>query len=119
VTQTTQADIEEHLPLTPRVFHLLLALMDGPQHGYALMKEVEDRSGGKVRVGPGTLYEAVHTLRDRGLVAETEARPDDHDARRRYYELTPFGRRVLAAETERLADLVDFARRRQAPQGRG
>lgn len=108
---------DAHLPLTPRAFHLLLALADGPQHGYAMMKEVHERSAGRVRIGPGTLYEAIHAMRDKGLVRETDARPDDHDARRRYYTLTPLGREVLRAETERLGDLVDFARARSSPRG--
>ena len=100
------------VPLTPAVFHILLALVDGAEHGYGVMKEVEARSGGRVRIGPGTLYEAIHGLRDKGLIVES-ASPEGTDSRRRYYELSELGRAVLAAETERLSDLVDFARDRQ------
>lgn len=106
------------LPLTPRVFHILLALVEGAEHGYGIMKEVEARSRGRVRIGPGTLYEAIHGLRDKGLLAETVS-PPGADTRRRYYELTELGREVLAAETERLSDLVDFARGRQGAGAAG
>lgn len=106
--------VDEHLPLTPRVFHILLSLLDGPNHGYAVMQEVEARSDGKVTIGPGTLYEAIHGLRDKGLIRETDAPEPDADSRRRTYELTEAGAAVLKAETERLSDLVAFARDRQA-----
>jgi DNA-binding PadR family transcriptional regulator len=103
---------EELIPLTPRVFHILLALVDEEQHGYRIMKEVEVRSEGKVRIGPGTLYEAIHRLVKNGLIEESSERPDAKldDQRRRYYRLTQLGRGVLAAESERLAALVGFAR---------
>jgi DNA-binding PadR family transcriptional regulator len=106
------ANPEELLPLTPRVFHILLALVDGPGHGYQIMKEVESRSDGKVRIGPGTLYEAIQRLVNTGLIEESDERPADHldDQRRRYYELTDFGQQALEAEADRLADLVGFAR---------
>lgn len=100
------------IPLTPRVFHILLALVDGEQHGYRIMKEVEDRSGGRVRIGPGTLYEAIHRLVGTGLIEESGDRPDAEmdDQRRRYYRLTDLGSQVLRAESQRLAELVGFAR---------
>ena len=103
---------EKLLPLTPRVFHILLALVDGPEHGYQIMKEVESRSGGKVRIGPGTLYEGVQRLVKNGLIEESDERPetDLDDQRRRYYQLTDLGQRTLEAEADRLADLVGFAR---------
>ena len=103
---------EDLIPLTPRVFHILLALVDEEQHGYRIMKEVETRSGGKVRIGPGTLYEAIHRLVKNQLIEESSDRPDAamDDQRRRYYKLTQLGRGVLAAESERLAALVGFAR---------
>ena len=106
------ANPEKLLPLTPRVFHILLALVDGPEHGYQIMKEVETRSEGKVKIGPGTLYEAIQRLVNTGLIEETDERPADHldDQRRRYYELTDFGQQALEAEADRLADLVGFAR---------
>jgi DNA-binding PadR family transcriptional regulator len=106
---------EELIPLTPRVFHILLALVDGPEHGYQIMKEVEARSGGKVRIGPGTLYEAIHRLVNTGVIEESAERPEDalDDQRRRYYQLTDLGQKALAAEADRLADLVGFAREKK------
>ena len=103
---------EELLPLTPRVFHILLALVDGPEHGYQIMTEVEVRSGGKVRIGPGTLYEGVQRLVKNGLIEESSERPETEldDRRRRYYQLTSLGQQTLEAEADRLADLVGFAR---------
>jgi DNA-binding PadR family transcriptional regulator len=94
---------EDHLPLTPAVFHVLLALADGDAHGYAIMKEVEARTGGEVRLGTGTLYGIVKRLLADGLVRESAAASTD---RRRVYRLTPFGRRVALAEAERLRDMV-------------
>lgn len=94
---------EDHLPLTPAVFHVLLALADGDSHGYAIMKEVEARTGGEVRLGTGTLYGIVKRLLADGLVRESAAASTD---RRRAYRLTPFGRRVALAEAERLRDMV-------------
>src|SRR2546425_9796057 len=104
--------VEAFLPLTPAVFHILLTLADGEAHGYAMMQEVARRSGGSVRLGPGTLYGAISRLLEDKLIEETEERPDPEmdDSRRRYYRLTKLGGRVLAAETDRLADLVRAAR---------
>jgi DNA-binding PadR family transcriptional regulator len=106
--------LEDHLPLTPAVFHILLALTDSERHGYAIMREVEETTDGRMVLGPGTLYGAIKRLLNTGLIAETDERPDPalDDARRRYYELTALGRKVLAAEVERLADLVEVARRK-------
>ena len=108
----TEKPVESLLPLTPAVFHILITLADGEAHGYAIMQEVGRRSGGSVRLGPGTLYGAISRLLDDGIIEETEDRPDPEmdDTRRRYYRLTKFGARVLAAETERLAGLVKAAR---------
>jgi DNA-binding PadR family transcriptional regulator len=104
--------VESFLPLTPAVFHILLTLADGEAHGYAMMQEVARRSGGSVRLGPGTLYGAISRLLEERIIEECEERPDPEmdDTRRRYYRLTKLGGRVLAAETERLADLVKAAR---------
>jgi DNA-binding PadR family transcriptional regulator len=104
--------VESFLPLTPAVFHILVTLADGEAHGYAMMQEVARRSGGVVRLGPGTLYGAISRLLEDALIEESEERPDPEmdDARRRYYRLTKLGGRVLAAETERLSDLVKAAR---------
>ena len=108
--------VESFLPLTPAVFHILLTLADGEAHGYAMMQEVARRSGGTVRLGPGTLYGAVSRLLEDGIIEESEERPDPEmdDTRRRYYRLSKLGSRVLAAETERLAELVKAARSTKA-----
>ena len=108
-------DPEKLLPLTPPVFHILLALADAERHGYGIIKEVEARTGGKVRLGPGTLYGSIKRMLDERLIEESDARPDPalDDERRRYYRLTDFGRRVAAAEAERLSALVAAARAKQ------
>lgn len=100
------------LPLTPAVFHVLLALSDGEKHGYAIMREVERTTAGLVRMGPGTLYGTLKRSMTAGLVEETDERPDPQldDERRRYYRLTAFGRSVAAAEAGRLERLVEDAR---------
>jgi DNA-binding PadR family transcriptional regulator len=100
------------IPLTPAVFHILLCLADADRHGYAIMREVNQRSGGTVKLGPGTLYAAIRRLLDSRLIEETEERPDPEldDSRRRYYRLTELGQRVTAAETRRLGSLVRVAR---------
>jgi DNA-binding PadR family transcriptional regulator len=100
------------LPLKPTVFTILLSLSEGDAHGYGIKKEVEERSEGRVLLEPGTLYRVIGKLLDDGLIAETDERPDPglDDERRRYYRLTPLGRRVLVAEAERLAVLIDGAR---------
>jgi DNA-binding PadR family transcriptional regulator len=109
--QTVKAP-ENFLPLTPAVFHILVALADGEAHGYAIMQAVSEKSMGAVRMGAGTLYGAISRLLQDGLIEESEERPDPKmdDARRRYYRLTDFGARILAAETKRMADLVRAAR---------
>jgi DNA-binding PadR family transcriptional regulator len=108
-------DPEKLLPLTPSVFHILLALADAERHGYGIIKEVEARTDGRVRLGPGTLYGSIKRMLDERLIEESDARPDPalDDERRRYYRLTDFGRRVAAAEAERLSGLVAVARAKQ------
>lgn len=98
-------------PLTPAGFQVLLALASGHSHGYGVMGFVEQMSGGAVRLGPGTLYRTIARLVSDGLVVETEDRNPDapHDARRRYYALTPQGRQAAAAEAELLAGMVEAA----------
>jgi len=110
---------EELLPLSPAAFQIMLALADGERHGYAIIKEVEGRTEGRVRLGPGTLYGTLKRLVDGGLVEESDERPDAalDDERRRYYRLTAFGRRVAAAEAERLASLVAAARAKNLLSG--
>ena len=93
------------LPLTAQQFHILLALVDQPCHGYGILLDVERRTEGQLRLGTGTLYTALARLVELGLVAET----DREDARRRYYRLTSLGRAVLRAETARLETLVQHA----------
>jgi len=107
---------ESLLPLTPAMFQVLIALADGEKHGYAIIKEVSRRTEGRVRLGAGTLYAALKRFVVDGLVAESDERPDPalDDERRRYYRLTPQGRAVAVAETERLAETVKQARAKLA-----
>lgn len=99
------------LPLTPAVFHILLALADGEKHGYSIMQEVTRITNGAIRMGPGTLYGTIKRMLDAGLIEETDERPDPalDDERRRYYRLTAFGERVAQAEAARLALLLNVA----------
>ena len=101
-------------PLTPAMFHVLLALAGDDLHGYAILKEVELRTGGKVRLSTGTLYGIVKRLLGDGLIAERRSRPSeaDDDERRRYYRLTPQGRQVATAEAERMDEILAIARSR-------
>ena len=103
---------EEYLPLTPAVLDIVLALGDDELHGYAIMREVRRRTKGERRLAPGTLYRSLRQMQERGLVAESEERPEPNidDERRRYYRLTDLGRRVAVAEVERLEDAVRAAR---------
>ena len=96
----------EALPLTPALFHVLLSLADGEKHGYAILKEVEQRTSGAVRLSTGTLYGIVKRLLADGMIRESAAGSDE---RRRAYRLTAFGRKVALAEAERLRDLVSAA----------
>ena len=102
----------DHLPLTPAMFQVLVALADGEKHGYAVIKEVSRRTDGKVRLHTGTLYTAIKRFVVDGLVAESDERPDPSldDERRRYYRLTDRGRAVAMAEAERLTETVAQAR---------
>jgi len=104
------------LPLTPAVFHILLALADGERHGYGIMQAVSAFTAGTIRLGPGTLYRSIKGMLGSGLIAESDKRPDPalDDERRRYYRLTETGRRAAAAEAHRLARLVDVARAKPA-----
>ena len=109
---TKQASPESFLPLRSNWFHILLSLSDGDQHGYGIMQDVLERTEGKVRLWPTTLYGTIKRLIDAGLIEESDDRPEPEldDARRRYYRLTALGRRVLAAESQRLEDLVKVLR---------
>jgi DNA-binding PadR family transcriptional regulator len=112
MSSKTNNDPEGHLPLSPAVFHILLALADEERHGYGIMQEVKRRTDGKVRLGAGTLYGAIKRLLEKGIIAETDERPDPelNEERRRYYRLTDFGQRVLRVEVSRLNQLVQQAR---------
>ncbi len=103
---------ESFLPLKPHWFHVMLSLADREQHGYGIMQEVLERTDGKVHLWPATLYGTLKRLIEEELIEESEERPaaELDDARRRYYKLTRLGRRVLAAESERLEDLVRLLR---------
>jgi len=103
---------DAYLPLTPAMFHILLALADGEKHGYAILKEVARRTGDKVRLSVGTLYGNLARLESQGLIAESSRRPEIvlDDERRRYYLLTPLGRAVAVAETERMEEALAQAR---------
>jgi DNA-binding PadR family transcriptional regulator len=105
-------DLEAFLPLTPAMFHILLALADGEKHGYAILKEVARRTEGKVRLSAGTLYGIIKRLLRDGMVVESGERPDPalDDERRRYYRLTEPGRRLAVAEAERIEAVVAMAR---------
>lgn len=108
-------EVEALLPLPVAAFHILLALVEGERHGYAIMQETARSSGGKVNLGPGTLYRSLKRLLNDGLIEESDERPvaELDDERRHYYRLTPFGLRVARAEAQRLADLVKVAQARQ------
>lgn len=100
------------MPLRPIEFHVLLALAGDERHGYAILQEVAAMTDGELQPEPGTLYRALHRMLKDGWVAESARRPaaDVDDERRRYYRLTPAGRRVASAEAERLSRLVAVAR---------
>lgn len=106
---------QDLLPLTPAVFHILLALAPGELHGYAIMQQVDKDSQGRVQMGPGTLYGTVKRMLASRLIEEWDERPipELDDERRRYYRLTEAGQKVLAAEVERLSNLVKVARSKQ------
>jgi DNA-binding PadR family transcriptional regulator len=108
------------LPLTPAVLHILLSLADEERHGYGIMREVEGRTGGEMRLGPGTLYGSIKRMLGDGLIEESDERPDPEldDSRRRYYRITDFGRKVAGVEAARLERLVISARDKKLLRGR-
>ena len=107
---TDTLPVEDFLPLPELPHHILLALASGlSMHGWAIVKRINELSRGRSNPSSGSVYLAIGRLEERGLVARTDP-PADVDGRRRYYRLTPFGGRVLAAESERLAHLVEVAR---------
>jgi DNA-binding PadR family transcriptional regulator len=104
----TKVHANAFIPLKTQWFHIMLSLAGGEQHGYGIMHEVLDRTTGKVRLWPATLYGSIKRLIEAELIEESDERPapEQDDARRRYYRLTTLGRRVLDAECERLKELV-------------
>jgi DNA-binding PadR family transcriptional regulator len=106
--------LESLLPLTPAAFHILLVLLGGERHGYAIMREVETATAGVFRLGPGTLYRSIRQLLALGLIAAGDERVDPSldDERRKYYRITARGRLAARAEAERLAQLVRLAQER-------
>ena len=109
-----RSDPGDFLPLGDLSFHILLALGAGASHGYAIGKEIEGRSGGRLSPATGSLYQALRRLTGDGLIAGTEPTdpPEDDDARRKYFRLTPLGKRVVSLEVERLEGLISLARER-------
>jgi DNA-binding PadR family transcriptional regulator len=104
-------DLTAFLPLSPPVFHVMVALADGDRHGYAVIKDIAERTGGAQRLGAGTLYAILKRLLDDGLIAEAPgAASETDDQRRRYYRLTPLGRKVAKLEVDRLERAVASAR---------
>ena len=109
-----RAEVEALLPLPPATFHILVALADQDRHGYAIIQDVEERTGGSLRLSAGTLYRSIARMVEQGLIREVQVRPRAlfDDARRRYYRVTPFGLAVARAEMRRLTELVRLARAR-------
>lgn len=105
-------DIDTLLPLPPATFHILVALAREDRHGYAIILDVEERTGGDLRLSAGTLYRSIQRMLEQGLIRETRDRPAPEldDERRRYYRITPFGHSVAVAEAGRMSDLVRMAR---------
>jgi DNA-binding PadR family transcriptional regulator len=101
-------DTDRHLPMKPVAFQILLSLADGERHGYAVTQDIAGRTAARMRIEPGNLYRGLKAMLDAGLIEESERRPapDLDDERRRYYRITPLGRRVASAETARLEALV-------------
>lgn len=109
-----------HLPLKPVDLYVLLTLARAPQHGYVILQRIDELSSGRVRPGPATLYDGLHRLEGKGLLEEASDLPSDGRGKRSY-RLTSLGQKVLKAEAERLADIVELAyadRILPAPEGR-
>ena len=106
-------------PLPWAAFQILLSLADEDLHGYGIMRQVSEQTGGRLRLGPGTLYSSVRSLLEEGLIAEIEQQADGKpgEERRRYYRLTPTGRKLARSEAERLADLLRVARSKKILRG--
>ena len=111
---TTTEDLDHVLPLSPTAFHSLVAMADGPRHGYAIAREVEELSDGRIVMGPGTLYGSLQRLVAAGLISETEnpGEGGQHAGRRRYYRMTPLGSAALRYESARLMKAASVAQAR-------
>jgi DNA-binding PadR family transcriptional regulator len=107
-----RSEAEALLPLPPATLHILMSLAEEDRHGYAILQDVAARTGGKVKLGAGTLYRSVQRMLEEGLIVEVQQRPAPEldDERRRYYRITPFGAAVARSETRRLQNLVKLAR---------
>ena len=106
--------VEDHLPMTPASYHILLALAVGEQHGYSIMRQIREATEDRIRVAPATLYRLIAGLLRSALIEEFQpVTPSYDDERRKYYRLTTFGRRVLTEETKRLVATVELARERR------
>jgi DNA-binding PadR family transcriptional regulator len=105
-------EIQGFLPLSPANLYILLSLAAEDRHGYGIMQEVARQSDGQYKLGPGTLYDNLQKLMNQGIVEDAPRRSPDDDPRRRYYRMTSFGRKVLAADVERLEELVRAAKGR-------
>lgn len=112
MTRAKQKNPNAVLPLSPSAFYILLALAECERHGYNISKEVEETTGGTVRLGPATLYRIIKQMTVDGWIFEVD-RVDPEDTRRRYYRLTPWGKRIAQAEAARLADVVQLAQSRK------
>ena len=112
-------DPAHHLPLTPGMLHVLIALADRERHGYAILKEIKRRTEDRVELSAGTLYGIIRRLYSDGMIEESDERPDPDldDERRRYYRLTDFGRRVVAAEAERMESVLRMVRAKNLMSG--
>lgn len=106
-------------PLPSAAFHILLALAGEDLHGYAVMRQVEEQTCGRVRLGPGTLYGSLRTLLEASLISELDESgdPDDSSERRRYYRLTPAGLKLVRSEVEALAQTLRIARAKRILRG--
>lgn len=111
---------ERLLPLKPIVFQVLLSLVEGERHGYAMVQDIAERSSARLQIEPGNLYRTLRFMLDEGLIEESDHRPSPEadDERRRYYRITKFGQRVASAEAARLVELVADARARNLLKGR-
>ncbi len=100
------------LPLPAATFHILMAVAEEDRHGYAIIQDVANRTGGELKLSAGTLYRSIQRMLEQGLIVETEERPapEFDDERRRYYRITPFGAAVAKAEATRMSKLVKWAR---------